>query len=98
MLQSKSLRIGAKLAVSASIGVVIAATMVVVQYRSMTVSTALGERARANDLVQREAIVAELALRRVLIMNRDSRAATTDKALDQSIQRMAQFVKDGQAA
>jgi methyl-accepting chemotaxis protein len=98
MLQVKSLRIGAKLAISASIGVVIAATMVVLQYRSMTVSHALGERARANDHVQREAILAELALRRVLIMNRDSRAATTDKALEQSIQRMAQFTKDGQAA
>jgi methyl-accepting chemotaxis protein len=98
MLQLKSLRIGAKLAISASIGVVIAATMVVVQYRSASTSQALDERARANALVQREAILAELALRRVLIMNRDSRAATNEKALEQSIQRMAQFVKDGQGA
>jgi methyl-accepting chemotaxis protein len=98
MLQLKSLRIGAKLAISASIGVIIAAAMVVVQYRSTTASNALDERARANETVQREAILAELALRRVLIMNRDSRAATTDKALEQSIQRMAQFAKDGQAA
>jgi hypothetical protein len=56
MLQLKSLRVGAKLAISAAIGVIIAASMIVIQYRASTVSHALDERARANELVQREAV------------------------------------------
>src|SRR5690349_19836497 len=98
MLQLKKLRIGAKLAISAAIGVVITAAMVVVQIRVGTVTDKLDEQVRSNEIIQREAVTAELALRRVLIMSRDSRAAINSKQLESAIERMGGFTADGIAA
>ena len=69
MLQLKSLRIGAKLAISASVGLIIAATMIVVQYRVAVNSHAPDERARANDVVQGSSRIAGEAVRQAQVLS-----------------------------
>ncbi|MDB5601290.1 MAG: putative methyl-accepting chemotaxis receptor/sensory transducer [Xanthobacteraceae bacterium] len=92
------LRIGAKLAISASVGVLLVAAMIANQIRVNQVNKGNDARITASQELQKSIMSADVAARRIVIMNRDSRAASKADEVDSAVQRMNAFAKEGQQA
>jgi len=92
------LRIGAKLAISASIGVLLVVAMIVNQIRVNQVNKGNDARLTASQELQKSVMGADVALRRLIIMNRDSRTGAKAEEVDTAVQRMNAFAKEGQQA
>ena len=97
-LSGMKFRIGTKLAITAGFGVVMVTAMVANQIRVNASSATLSAQASSGEAMLRAIITAEVALRRTIIMNRDIRMAVAAPAINQSEDRLRQFVKDGQQA
>src|SRR5688572_20864916 len=92
------LRIGAKLAISASVGVLLVVAMIGNQIRVNQVNKGNDARLTASQELQKSVLGADVAMRRLIIMNRDSRAAAKGEDVDSAVQRMNAFAKEGQQA
>jgi methyl-accepting chemotaxis protein len=90
------LRIGAKLAISASIGVLLVVAMIGNQIRVSQANKGNDARLTASQELQKSVMGVDVATRRLIIMNRDSRAAAKAEDVETAVQRMNAFAKEGQ--
>src|SRR5258708_37364485 len=79
------LRIGAKLAISAGFGILVLAGIVVNDQIDGRLRAGLADEARRGDIVQRSALEAMIAVRRMVIMGRDIRLSGKVEEVDKTL-------------
>jgi methyl-accepting chemotaxis protein len=94
----RNLRIGMKLAISAAVGVVLVTGMMINQARVAAITAKLDSEVKASDALLKGMLGAEVALRRVIIMQRDIRAAIGADTVDKALERVDAFARDGHQA
>ena len=88
-------RIGAKLAISAAIGIFLVAGMIANERWLAYERQESVARMKIREKIQASISAVELAIRRVLVTGRDIRLATTPADLDGALARLANFAGEG---
>lgn len=91
-------RIGAKLAVSAGIGVLLVLAMIGNQARVNWLGRQLAETVETSEALQRAAAEAETALRHVVVTDREIRLATTQEAINGILTDVERHIVNGNKA
>jgi methyl-accepting chemotaxis protein len=92
------LRIGAKLAISAALGIAVMAGLGVYDTVDRNARKQLADEARAGQTVQMAAADASLAIHRLVIVNRDIRLATSPALVDQARKQAVVYATEGRDA
>jgi len=97
-MASLKLRIGTKLAISAGVGVLILAGIMVNNYIDGRIRSDLAMDARNGEIVQRSALEAMVATRRMVIMGRDIRLSGKPEEVDKTLGMADGFAQAGTKA
>jgi methyl-accepting chemotaxis protein len=88
-------RIGAKLAISAVIGVVLVVAMVGNQARVNGLARHLADEVNASETLQRTALAAEIALRRLVLIDREIRLTGAPNAIGSILEDLQRHTAEG---
>jgi methyl-accepting chemotaxis protein len=91
-------RIGTKLAISAAVGVLAPGLMVANDTWDSRARDRLTASVKSAEAAQRWALAASVEIRGVAIINRDIRLAVTEKAVEDSIQKLVAHAENGAQA
>ena len=92
------LRIGAKLAISAGVGILLLFGIIVSNYIDGRIRAEFAKDARNGEIVQRSALEAMVATRRLVIAGRDIRLAGKEEEVDKSLGMASGFAQTGAKA
>ena len=92
------LRIGTKLAISAGVGVLLLGAIIVNNLIDGRIRGELAKDARNGEIVQRSALDAMIATRRLVIMGRDIRLSGKPEEVDKTLGQAAGFAQAGNKA
>jgi methyl-accepting chemotaxis protein len=91
-------KIGAKLAATAVLGVLLVVAMVGNQARVNRLARNLADEMKTSETLQKAAMSAEIALRQLIAVNRDIRLAGTPKDIDSILGVLKQYTAEGNKA
>jgi methyl-accepting chemotaxis protein len=94
-MPSLNFRIGAKLAISAGLGIALVIGMILNERYVASEQDENVARMKTREAVQSAAYEGEVQIRRVLVVSRDIRLAPTTEDLDQQIARLRSFTEEG---
>jgi methyl-accepting chemotaxis protein len=92
------LRIGSKLALSAAAGVILVVAMVGNQVRVNQLTRDLAGEVKESEALQKAALESEIALRQLILIDRDIRLAAAPEEIDAILERLAGHTTKGDAA
>jgi methyl-accepting chemotaxis protein len=98
IMSALNLRIGTKLAISSGIGILVLAAIAINDQWDRSTRDAMQAEVRAGEVVQREALNAMIATRRVVIMSRDARTALAVADVEKVWERAQTFGKEAERA